>query len=43
VRERDLLPEEQLSPARSQIMTLEASMVSLVLVDGRPAWRASQQ
>lgn len=43
VRERDLLPEEQLSPARSHIMTLEASMVSSVLVDGRPVWRASQQ
>src|SRR5690242_15678264 len=36
VRERDLLPEEQLSPARSHIMTLEASVISSVLVDGHP-------
>jgi hypothetical protein len=43
VRERDLLPEEQLSPARSHIMTLEANMVSSVLVDGHLVWRASQQ
>jgi hypothetical protein len=43
VRERDLLPEQQLSPARSHLMTLEASMVSSVLVDGHLVWRASQQ
>jgi hypothetical protein len=43
VRERDLLPEEQLSPARSHIMTLEESMVSSVLVDGHAVWRASRQ
>jgi len=41
VRERDLLPEEQLSPARSHIMTLEANMVSSVLVDGHLVWRAA--
>ena len=43
VRERYLLPEEQLSPARSHVMTLEASMVSSILVDGHPVWRPSQQ
>ena len=37
------VPEEQLSPARSHIMTLEASMVSSVLVEGHQVWRAGQQ
>ena len=39
LRERDLQPEEQLSPSRSHVMTLEARMVSSILVDGRPVWR----
>ena len=43
VRVRDLLPEEQLSPARSRVMTLEASMVSSILVDGHPVWQAGQR
>ena len=40
LRVRDLQPEEQLSPARSHVMRLEARMVSSVLVDGRPVWHA---
>lgn len=40
VRARDLLPEDQLSPARSHVMTLEPRMVSSILVDGLPVWRA---
>ncbi len=36
LRVRDLVPEEQLSPARSQVMTLEPGMVSSILVNGRP-------
>lgn len=43
LRVRDLQPEEQLSPARSRVMTLEARMVSSILVDGHPVWRAGQQ
>jgi hypothetical protein len=38
LRVRDLQPEEQLSPARSHVMTLETRMVSSILVDGRPVW-----
>ena len=38
VRVRELQPEEQLSPARSHVMRLEARMVSSILVDGRPVW-----
>lgn len=40
VRVRELQPEEQLSPARSHVMKLEARMVSSILVDGRPVWPA---
>jgi len=40
VRVRELQPEEQLSPARSHVMRLEARMVSSILEDGRPVWRA---
>jgi hypothetical protein len=39
-RVRDLQPEEQLSPARSHVMTLEAHMVASILVDGRAVWPA---
>ena len=39
VRVRDLLPEDQLSPARSHVMTLDVRMVSSILVDGLPVWR----
>lgn len=41
VRVRDLQPEEQLSPARSHLMTLETRRVSSILADGRAVWRAS--
>jgi hypothetical protein len=40
VRVRELQPEEQLSPARSHVMRLETRMVSSILEDGRPVWRA---
>lgn len=39
-RVRDLQPEDRLSPARSQKMTLEPHMVSSIHVDGRPVWPA---
>jgi hypothetical protein len=38
VRIRELLPEDQLSPARSRTMRLEAQLVATVSVDGRPVW-----
>ena len=38
VRVQELHPEEQLSPARSHIMALEAPWVSLILANGRPVW-----
>jgi hypothetical protein len=41
VRVRELQPEEQLSPARSHVMRLEARMVSSILEDGRPVWPAA--
>jgi hypothetical protein len=37
-RVRELYPEEQLSPARSDTMKLETSWVSSVLVEGVPVW-----
>lgn len=40
LRVRELQPEEQLSPARSHVMRLEPRMVSVILVDGHPAWPA---
>jgi hypothetical protein len=39
LRVRELRPEDQLSPARSHVMTLEPRMVSAIFVDGRPVWR----
>jgi len=39
VRIRELLPEEQLSPARSHTMRLDSQRVATVWVDGRPVWR----
>ena len=39
VRIRELLPEDQLSPARSHTMRLDAQRVATVSVDGRPVWR----
>jgi hypothetical protein len=40
VRVKELWPEEQLSPDRSRIMTLEPSWVSAILVDGGIVWPA---
>ena len=37
-RVRELLPEEQLSPARSHTMRLDPQWVKAVTVDGRVAW-----
>jgi hypothetical protein len=42
-RVRDLLPEEQLSPARSWTMILEPHWVSSIQVDGRPAWPLARE
>jgi hypothetical protein len=39
VRIREVLPEEQLSPARSHRMLLDSQRVATVSVDGRPVWR----
>jgi hypothetical protein len=38
VRVRELLPEDQLSPARSHTMLLEFQRVAKISVDGRPVW-----
>jgi hypothetical protein len=38
LRVRDLLPEDQLSPARSWKMRLEPQMVASITVDGRRVW-----
>jgi hypothetical protein len=37
-RVREVLPEDQLSPARSHTMQLEAHRVASVSVDGRMVW-----
>ena len=37
-RVRELLPEDQLSPARSHTMRLEARWIADVSVDGRTVW-----
>jgi hypothetical protein len=37
-RIREVLPEDQLSPARSHIMRLESHWVTSISVDGRPVW-----
>jgi len=39
VRIREVLPEDQLSPARSHTMRLDSQLVATVSVDGRPVWR----
>jgi hypothetical protein len=39
VRIREVLPEDQLSPARSRTMRLDSQLVATVSVDGRPVWR----
>jgi len=38
VRTRELLPEDQLSPARSHTMRLDSQWVAGVLADGSPVW-----
>jgi hypothetical protein len=37
-RVRELVPEDQLSPARSHTMRLEPGWVATISVDGRPVW-----
>ena len=39
VRIRELLPEDQLSPARSHTMRLDPQRVATVSVEGRAVWR----
>jgi hypothetical protein len=38
VRIREVLPDDQLSPARSHTMLLDSQRVATVSVDGRPVW-----
>ena len=38
VRSREVLPEEQLSPARSRTMLLDPQWVFMVSTHGRPVW-----
>ena len=40
VRIRELFPEDQLSPARSRTMRLDAQWVAAISVDGRTVWPA---
>jgi hypothetical protein len=40
VRIRELFPEDQLSPARSHTMRLDARWVTTIAVDGRSVWPA---
>jgi hypothetical protein len=39
VRIREVLPEDQLSPARSHTMRLDSQLVATVSVEGRAVWR----
>jgi len=41
-RVREVLPIEQLSPARSHTMRLDAERVAAVSVAGRPVWRSAR-
>ena len=41
VRVRELIPEDQLSPARSHTMRLDFEWVASVCVDGRAVWPAA--
>jgi hypothetical protein len=41
LRVQELLPEDQLSPARSHKMLLEPQWVALISVDDRPVWPAT--
>ena len=38
-RVREMLPEEQLSPARSHTMLLDPRWVATISIDGRPVWQ----
>jgi hypothetical protein len=38
VRERDVLPEEQLSPMRSRVMHLDKAWVESAVADGQQVW-----
>jgi hypothetical protein len=38
VRIREVLPEDQLSPARSHTMLLDSQRVAMVSENGRPVW-----
>lgn len=40
VREREMLPEEQLSPERSYVMRLDPSWVRSITQDGQLVWSA---
>ena len=40
VRFRELIPEDQLSPARSHRMKLDPRLVDAISVEGRQIWRA---
>ena len=42
VRVRELLPEDQLSPARSHTMLLDPQWVARISVDGRLVWSAGR-
>ena len=43
VRIREVLPEDQLSPARSHRMLLDSQWVTTVSVHGRPVWRFTSE
>jgi hypothetical protein len=43
VRIREMLPEDQLSPARSHTMLLDSQRVASVSVDGRLVWTGGSQ
>jgi hypothetical protein len=43
VRIRELLPDDQLSPARSHTMFLHPQWVARISVDGQPVWPGSSQ
>jgi hypothetical protein len=40
-RIREVLPEDELSPARSHTMRLDSQLVATVSVEGRAVWRGS--
>jgi hypothetical protein len=42
IRVREIFPEDELSPARSHMMRLDARWVATMSVDGRQVWPARQ-